>query len=250
MPMTASDRATVLAAVAPLEGWMTTAQGERLWDAAAATAPGGAIAEIGSYRGKSAIILASAAAPGVTVIAVDPHAGNDRGPRQIHGETQEGDADHSAFTANLSRAGVINRVRHIRLPSHDAASVVTEPLDVLYIDGAHRFGPARDDIVRWGAKVAPGGRMLIHDAYSSIGVTLALLTTTVPGPAFRYEGRDGSLACYRREAMRGTDRLANTARQLVPLAWFARNVLIKVLLVAHLGRVARLLGHDGETWPY
>jgi len=26
--------------------------------------------------------------------------------------------------------------------------------------------------------------------------------------------------------------------------------VIKALIVAHLGRVARILGHDGETWPY
>ena len=45
------DRTTTLAAVAPLEGWMTPAQGERLWEAAAAVRPGGTIAEIGSYRG-------------------------------------------------------------------------------------------------------------------------------------------------------------------------------------------------------
>jgi predicted O-methyltransferase YrrM len=250
MLMTANQRAVVLDAVAPLEGWLTPAQAARLWEEAAATAPGGSIAEIGSYRGKSVIVLASAAPAGVTVVAVDPHAGNDRGPRQIHGDTQEGDADHSAFLTNLSRAGVADRVRHLRMSSHDAVSVVTEPLDVLYIDGAHRFVPARDDIVRWGAKVAPGGTMLIHDTYSSMGVTLALLTTTVAGSSFRYEGRDGSLARYRREMLRGRERLANTARQLVPLGWFARNVVIKLLLVARLGRVARLLGHDGETWPY
>jgi hypothetical protein len=240
----------VLDAVAPLEGWMTLAQGERLWDVAARTRPGGAIAEIGSYRGKSAIVLASAAPDGVAVTAIDPHAGNDRGPQQIHGEARQGEADHQAFLANLAAAGVAGRVRHVRLTSHEAASVVAGPLDVLYIDGAHRFGPAHDDLVRWGAKVAPGGTMLVHDAYSSIGVTVALFATTVFGRSFRYEGRDGSLARYRREALQGRARLANTGRQLVPLGWFARNLVIKVLLVCGLAPVARLLGHDGETWPF
>jgi predicted O-methyltransferase YrrM len=243
-------REAVLAAVASLEGWMTSAQGERLWDVAAGTRPGGAIAEIGSYRGKSAIVLASAAPLGVTVTAIDPHAGNDRGPQQIRGEASEGEADHVAFLANLAAAGVAERVQHLRLTSHEASALVAGPLDLLYIDGAHRFGPAQDDLVRWGAKVAPGGTMLVHDAYSSIGVTLALLATTVGGRSFRYEGRDGSLARYRREELRGRARLANTGRQLVPLAWFVRNVVVKVLLVCRLAPIARLLGHDGETWPY
>jgi pimeloyl-ACP methyl ester carboxylesterase len=68
---------------------LTPAQGERLWEAAAAVRPGGTIAEIGSYRGKSAIVMASAAADGVMVTAIDPHAGNDRGPQQIHGTADE-----------------------------------------------------------------------------------------------------------------------------------------------------------------
>jgi hypothetical protein len=72
----------------------------------------------------------------------------------------------------------------------------------------------------------------------------------VVGDSFRYEGRDGSLARYRREDLHGRMRLANLARQLVPLGWFARNVLIKALLVSPFARAARVLGHDGETWPY
>jgi hypothetical protein len=48
----------------------------------------------------------------------------------------------------------------------------------------------------------------------------------------------------------GADRLRNVGRQLLELGWFARNVVIKALLVARLRSVARRLGHDGETWPY
>jgi predicted O-methyltransferase YrrM len=244
------DRATTLAAASELEGRMTPAQGERLWDSAAAVAPGGAIVEIGSYRGKSAVVMASAAAPGVTVTAIDPHAGNDRGPQQIHGTADDGQSDHDVFVANLQAAGVTDRVRHVRAFSHDALDDVAGTVDLLYIDGAHRVLPARDDIVRWGARVAPGGTLLIHDSFSSIGVTLALLTTLIPGRRFRYLGRDGSLTRYRREDLTGAEWPANAGRQLLELPWFARNVLIKVLLVARLGSVARKLGHDGETWPY
>ena len=92
--------------------------------------------------------------------------------------------------------------------------------------------------------------MLIHDSFSSVGVTLALLTSLIPGRRFRYLGRDGSLTRYRREDLTGERMAANVGRQLIELGWFARNVLIKVLLIARLGSVARLLGHDGETWPY
>lgn len=252
--MNRPDRDRLLAEVAEVEGWMSPAQGRRLWDAAAAVRRWGTIVEIGSYRGKSAVVLASAADPTVRVIAVDPHAGNDRGPRQIHGAAGEGQADHEAFLANLARFDVGDRVEHVRRFSSAAWAEVLDdesgPIDVLYIDGAHRFGPARDDLVRWGAAIRPGGTMLVHDAYSSVGVTLALMTTTVLGARFRYGGRDGSLTRYRRRDLTLAERPGNALRQLLPLGWFARNLVVKALLVVHLGRPARLLGHDGETWPY
>ncbi|MFI7588580.1 class I SAM-dependent methyltransferase [Spongisporangium articulatum] len=241
--------AEVFAALSDVQGWMTQAQAERLWAAASRLGAGARIVEIGSYHGRSAIVLSSASVPGVEVYAIDPHGGNDRGPQQIHGEFAEGQADHETFMANLAREGVRERVTHIRKPSQDATDDVPGLLEVVYIDGAHRYEPARADIVRWGRKVAPGGTLLIHDSFSSIGVTLALLTTLVFGAKFRYVGRSGTMTEYRREDVRGPAYLSSVLRQLAQLPYFARNVFFKVLIVLGLRRVTRLLGHGGE-WPY
>ena len=234
-----------LAAVSGVEGWMTDEQARRLFDRARALAPPATIVEIGSYRGRSAIVLAHGAADGVQVVAIDPHAGNDRGPQQIEGSSAEGDADNAAFRQNLERAGVAERVRHVRLPSQDALGEVAGQVELLYVDGAHRYAPARDDIARWGARVKPGGTLLIHDAFSSVGVTLAILRLLTPSGEWRYAGRSRSLAEYRREPVA---RLRNLARQAAELPWFARNLVIKVLVVARLRPLARALG-SGE-WPY
>ena len=78
-------------------------------------------------------------------------------------------------------------------------------IDLLYIDGAHRFGPARADIVQWGERVSGGGTMLIHDSLSSIGVTLALMTTTFYGGRWKYVGRSQSMAEYRRVKWRSAN---------------------------------------------
>jgi hypothetical protein len=98
--------------------------------------------------------------------------------------------------------------------------------------------------------VVDGGSILIHDSFSSVGVTLALATKLAFSGGWRYVGRSRSLAEYRREPLRGTARLANVGHQLAQLPWFARNVAIKVLIVAKLPRATRLLGHTGENWPY
>jgi predicted O-methyltransferase YrrM len=243
--------AAALHAVARVEGWMTDVQAAVLWDAARTLEAPARIVEIGSYRGRSAIVLALAAAEGVDVVAIDPHAGNDRGPQQIRGSAAEGEADYAAFVGNLSGAGVADVVRHVRLPSQAALSSVDGPVDLLYIDGAHRYSPARDDIARWGERVPEGGRLLIHDAFSSVGVTLAILRELLSGKRFRYLGREGSLARYRADTPLGlTSRAANAARQLAQLPWFARNLLVKVAILLRLRPLVRALGHRDGPWPY
>jgi len=239
------------AAVAGVEGWLTEAQARRLWDAAAALPAGAQVVEIGSYRGRSAIVLAKAAADGVRIAAIDPHAGNDRGPLEIHGRPEEGEGDHEVFVRNLAAAGVEGVVRHVRLPSGGAHEAVEGEVQLLYIDGAHRFAPALDDIRTWGDRVAPGGTMLIHDSFNAVGVTAAQVRALVLGRRFRYAGRSGSLSEYRREDLAPAARAANAGRQLLQLGYFAQSVAIKVALVARQGWLARLLGHrSGTDWPY
>jgi predicted O-methyltransferase YrrM len=239
-----------LAAVATVDGWMTDAQARRLWQAAARTPDGGQIVEIGSFRGRSTIILARAAGPDVTVVAIDPHGGSDRGPGEITADAERGNADHTAFAANLTAAGVAARVRHIRKPSNESMPDVANAIDVLYIDGAHRYGPARDDISRWGQRVRPGGVLLIHDAFNAIGVTLAQLRLLVAGSEFEYVGRDGSLVEYRRQQVRGAERARNLGRQVAQLGYFARMVMVKCALSAKAYPAAKLLGHPSRDWPY
>ena len=47
------------------------------------------------------------------------------------------------------------------------------PLDLLYIDGKHDYWTVSDDL-RWAGHLPPGAAVLVHDAFSSIGVTLGL----------------------------------------------------------------------------
>jgi hypothetical protein len=230
-----------LAAVAKIDGWMTDAQARRLWDRAAAVPAGGRIVEIGSFRGRSTVVLARAAAEGVEIVAIDPHAGNDRGPREIEGFADAAEEDHEVFLGNLRAAGVLERVRPVRAFSQDALGAVDGPVTLLYIDGAHRYAPALADIRVWGNRVSAGGTLLIHDSFSSVGVTLAILRALVFGFRFRYVGRSGSLTEYRRDLVARGDRIRNSGRQLAELPWFARNVALKVLISLRLSK---------REWPY
>jgi hypothetical protein len=158
------------------------------------------------------------------------------------------ESDHAAFLANLEAAGVSGRVTHLRMFSDAALAAIDGAVDVLYVDGAHRYGPARADIRDWGRRVAPGGTLLIHDSFSSVGVTLAILRQLTFGRRFRYVGRSRSLATYRAD-LRG-NRVGNASRQIAQLPWFVKNVSLKVLLKFGGGRVLARLGRSVPEWPY
>lgn len=243
--------AETLVAVADVDGWMTDAQAASLHRAASATHGGQRIVEIGSFRGRSAIVLASAAPDGVEIVAIDPHAGNDRGPQEISGFAAEAATDHEIFLANLDRAGVRDRVRHVRAFSHDALALVDGPVDVLYIDGAHRYGPALADIREWGRRVSDGGTLLIHDAFSALGVTAAIGRELVLGRRWRYLGRAGSLVEYRADLTGSRSaRVSNAARQVAQLPWFLRNLLIKVAIVVRIAPLVQRVTGRTLVWPY
>lgn len=242
---------SLLQAVAEVDGWMSPDQAERLYRAASGTKVGEQIIEIGSFRGRSTIVLAGAAPDGVNVVAIDPHAGNDRGPQEIAGFESEASEDHEVFKANLAAAGVQDRVRHVRKFSDDAHADVVSTVDVLYIDGAHRYSPARTDVRDWGARVRTGGTMLIHDSFSSVGVTLAIMRELLASRRFRYVGRSRSLAEFRADLdPSARARLLNALRLLAQLPWFVKNLLVKVLLTVRLGGLLERITGRKPEWPY
>jgi predicted O-methyltransferase YrrM len=246
----APDFDSVLASVDEVNGWMTPGQARLLWDSASRLRSGDQIVEIGSFQGRSTTVLAHARPDGVEVVAIDPHAGNDRGPNEIEGFAEEAEGDNARFNANLERAGVRDRVRHVRKMSDAAHSEVEGEIDLLYIDGAHRFGPARDDIRSWGDRVSLGGTMLIHDSFSAVGVTLAQATELAVSGKFRYMGRSESMTEYRRENLAKSDRRSNLVDHLRETPYLAKNLLIKVLITVKLGSLTRFLGHPSGEWPY
>ncbi|MDT0261258.1 class I SAM-dependent methyltransferase [Jatrophihabitans lederbergiae] len=231
----AADFDTAFAAADVIGGWLTRDQARALWDEARRLPAGSRIIEIGSHQGRSTVVLASAA-PEATVVAIDPF---------VSGPMFGGLATKDTFLANLRRCGVTDRVELRQAKSTDLRPGWTEPIGFLYIDGKHDYWTLSDDL-RWAEFLAPGARLSIHDAYSSIGVTLGLLRHVLPGSRLRYLDRTGSLARFEVGRPTRADRL----RVLAELPWWLHNVGIKVLLRLKLYPIARLMGHTDTADPY
>jgi predicted O-methyltransferase YrrM len=216
---------------------MTREQGLALWNAACRLEKGDLIVEIGSHQGRSTIVLATAARTvGAMVVAVDPF---------VDGRLFGGSPTRQRFEANLKAAGVDDVVELVAEYSTKLRPRWDRPIQLLYIDGKHDYWTYTDDL-RWSAHLDDGGEILVHDCFSSIGVTLGTIAKVLFGRRYTYLDRATSMARFRLSPPSAADRLRVAAQ----LPWFLRNVGIKILLRLRLRPVARLFGHDSPYDPY
>ena len=123
----------------------------------------GVIVEIGSWKGKSTIALARGAAKAhrQKVYAIDPHA--------VQPEEGYLNDTRAEFLANIKQAGVDSQVIPMIMTSEDAARGWDKPIRLLWIDGDHRYEPARLDFKLWEPFVVEGGIIAMHDTIRKKG---------------------------------------------------------------------------------
>ncbi len=131
----------------------------------AACAPGaGSILEIGSFKGKSTVMLATVARHynKGRVVAIDPH--NFNNPELQEHRTEPDATSYNAFMSNLRSAGVVEAVDVHREFSTDVAKTWSGPIRFLWIDGDHGYRGAKADFDGFMRHVVPGGVVALHDA--------------------------------------------------------------------------------------
>jgi hypothetical protein len=167
--------AHLLEVVRATKGFMPEDEGWALHQAGLAAGRGGLgpLLEIGSYCGKSAVWLGSAArATGTVLFSVDHHRGSE--------ENQAGwdHHDEDVVDPNTGRMDTLPWFRRTLVAAgleHDVVAIVGEsttvarfwkqPLGLLFIDGGHGDAVVRDDERAWIPQVAPGGLVAIHDVF-------------------------------------------------------------------------------------
>ncbi|HAO78235.1 MAG TPA: hypothetical protein DCQ92_04500 [Verrucomicrobia subdivision 3 bacterium] len=131
---------------------VTKTQMQLLIDSVQATeAFGGAVVEVGAFRGVTTAILAERTSR--KYFAVDPYIGY-------------GGAE-TDMVAMLKRIQRLNNVQHLRLTSGEAIQQVrVTPLSFVFVDAVHDYVNAHFDGVSWGKLICPQGMLAFHDTDS------------------------------------------------------------------------------------
>jgi predicted O-methyltransferase YrrM len=207
-----------------VEGWLSDDQGQELHAAAAAAKGRGVIVEIGSWKGRSTIWLASGAfRAGQRVFAIDPHAGSHEDPSA---------STFDAFRTNLERTGLAGQVEVMVMTSADAARKVEGPVELLFVDGDHTLEGASRDADLWLPRVLPGGVVMFHDVATSgyAGPRRIFQQRICWSPEFHRVRSVGSMGIAVRTTRRSSIRAAYATLFGVMLYWYDVERGVKRLL--------------------
>ncbi|MFH8980022.1 class I SAM-dependent methyltransferase [Streptomyces varsoviensis] len=164
-----------LAAFEAAKGFMPLDEGLALHAAAEEAARLGLpLIEIGTYCGRSTILLADAArGAGVTAVTVDHHRGSEEqqpgweyhDPEVVDPEVGRMDT-LPAFRRALHAAGLEEHVVAVVGRSPQVAALWAAPVGLVFIDGGHTDEHATGDYEGWAPHLAPGGALVIHDVFA------------------------------------------------------------------------------------
>lgn len=158
-----------------VKGFLDEQEGEALFAAASEMSPQGLCVEIGSYCGKSTIILATACqTAGGVLLAIDHHRGseeNQPGEDYFDADLDDGEGGMSSllqFRANIRRAALEDTVIAALSPSQVVQQLPLAAPAFVFIDGGHSMPAALADYRNWGTRVMRGGLLAIHDVFPNV----------------------------------------------------------------------------------
>lgn len=164
----------VLDAFLAAPGFMPEDEGLALYAAAAGAAPLGPLVEIGSYCGRSTLLLAAAAATaGTHVVTIDHHRGSEEHqPGWEYHDPTLVDPDVGRidtlplFRRTIATSGLEDYVIAVVARAEDVGRYWQQPVGLVFVDGSHTDESAQRDYEVWAPRVAPGGLLAIHDVFT------------------------------------------------------------------------------------
>jgi hypothetical protein len=148
-----------------IPGHLGEAEARFLGLLAASVPAKGSIVEIGSFKGRSTVMLAKVAShyDSAPVIAIDPH----NSPILLDHADNPTASSYPDFLASIDKAGVSQFVEPHVAYSSALASSWSRPIRLLWIDGDPTYEGAKQDLDGFLPHVVPFGVVAIHDALNA-----------------------------------------------------------------------------------
>ena len=120
------------------------------------------IVEIGSAFGGSTVVFLTNKQPSAHVYSIDPFVpdstGRFRATRRECVRAVKKALKRTRYTSTLGQWTLIEK------HSHEAVKGWDKQIDLLFIDGSHRYEDVRQDFEQWSPSLSRDGRILIHDS--------------------------------------------------------------------------------------
>ena len=221
----------LLREVETVEGYLAPDEMRFLALLAAHPTAAGEILEIGSFKGKSTIILAKSAnlAGAAKISAVDPLTA----PAETDPDLRGDESSLRDFQNNIKTGAVADFIDFHQMFSHELAKTWTRPLRLLWIDGDHTYRGTKLDFECFAPFLNDGAIVAIHDALHEFdGGIRVFMENILLSPHFGACGFCGSIAWarfhadekkglkFRREKLALYDKLS----RLIPFVVFREKL--------------------------
>ena len=150
-----------------IDGWLTRNEEAILFRLAGAVPSCQCIVELGSWLGRSTVLLGggSSAGRGAPLFAVDYFAAAGAQKEFLEARGGEIARDYlPAFESNMRKAGLSNHIHAIRSGTAEAGQDWKGPrVGLLFIDADHNYPAVKRDWNAWLPHLVPGARVAFHD---------------------------------------------------------------------------------------
>jgi len=147
-------------------GWLGKEEAFMLFALASYCSNFGTIVEIGSYKGRSTIALASGSPEGVVINAIDPHTGTNSDVESgLNVDT------YLEFLENTKQFKNIHAIR--KLSSNATKDISNKKIQLLFIDGWHSEEAVHNDIKSY-LPLCANGSIVVFDDWNRKGVSAGI----------------------------------------------------------------------------
>ncbi|MET0753373.1 MAG: class I SAM-dependent methyltransferase [Pyrinomonadaceae bacterium] len=221
----------LLKEVETVEGYLAPNEMRFLALMAACPTADGEILEIGSFKGKSTVILAKSAAlaGNSKVNAVDPMTAPSETDPDLRGDASSFDD----FQKNIETHEVAGRIEFHQTFSYELAKTWNKPIRLLWIDGDHTYKGTKLDFDGFAPHLTDGAIVAIHDVLHEFdGGIRVFMEDVLLSPNFGACGFCGSIAWaqFHADAKKGFDfreeklSLYEKLSRLIPFVVFKKEL--------------------------